>query len=265
MLQQNPDGNQWLLVLGLSPTDLERLCEDHSILGVNYRIMWEQSNALIKVIPSAYHEHITSRITQHIDRQLGAMGVPETDCDWARATKFPPCAPNSTLTPIRGKEGDEGLIPPGRMINQQGIYGWPTLVVETGVWESLGRLRADADWWFTHSEGDVRFVLLTAKKPTMIYFELWQLAPSNSPRPLTRQYIQTLRSQNVNMPPLSRQPAQIQKSYCSQEVTVTPNSVVGAPLVLPFEALFSRAPIFPERDISIPAARFVEFTTNMFQ
>ncbi|KAJ6099287.1 hypothetical protein N7467_000822 [Penicillium canescens] len=67
------------------------------------------------------------------------------------------------------------------------------------------------------------------------------------------------------MPPLTRQPAQTQMSYCSQEVTVTPNSVVGAPLVLPFEALFSRAPIFPETDISIPASRFEDFATNTFQ
>ncbi|KAJ5297797.1 hypothetical protein PENANT_c012G09850 [Penicillium antarcticum] len=264
MLQQNPNGNQWLLVLGLSSEKLKCLCEDHNILGANYRIMWEQSNALIKVIPSASHEQITTRVSKHMEGQMRAMGISEDDWDWAAASKYPPCPPNSTRTSIRGKEGDQGLIPQSRMFNQEENYGWPTLVFETGVSQSLGRLREDAEWWFAHSEGDVRFVLIIARKPTVIHFELWQLAPTNSPRPLSRHCIRTLRSQTPSMPPLTRQPAQTQQSYCSQEVTVTPHSVVGAPLVLPFEALFCRAPVFPETDISIPASRFEMFATNIF-
>jgi hypothetical protein len=264
-LQQNGDGNQWLLVLGLSKPALKRLHEDHSCLGgVNYRIMWENLNALIKVVPSQRHEVVTTRVNTHMTVQLGGMGLLGLDYDWVAASKYPPCAPHSTSTPTKGKEGDQGLAPPSRMINTQGIYGWPTLVFETGVSESHSRLQEDVSWWFSQSAGDVRFVLVIDMKTSVIHFELYQLAPPNSPHPLTRQYIQSLCRQNPNMPPLTRQLVQTQQPYCSQAVTVTAAGVVGAPLILPFEALFCRPPIFPETDLVISATDFQRFATNMF-
>lgn len=87
-------------------------------------------------------------------------------------------------------------------------------------------------------------VLLISIKKTKVEFELWQLAPPNSPRPLTRRYIDSLRQRPL--PPLVQQGAGTQQMYSHHEVEVTSSGVAGAPrvhnapMVLPFQALYNR-------------------------
>lgn len=78
------------------------------------------------------------------------------------------------------------------------------MVVETGVSESLPRLRQDARRWFGASNGEVRIVIIISTKKTAVHFEQWQLAPPNAPRPLTRAYIDSLRQNPGNVPPLQQ-------------------------------------------------------------
>lgn len=54
---------------------------------------------------------------------------------------------------------------------------WPTMVLECGVEESLERLKADAHWWFEHSGGEVKIVLVISfsKTKKVIHFQQWEM------------------------------------------------------------------------------------------
>lgn len=54
------------------------------------------------------------------------------------------------------KEGDAGFRP---MPERRRIDDWPTFVIESGVSESLARLRIDAGWWLINPKGDVKLVI----------------------------------------------------------------------------------------------------------
>jgi hypothetical protein len=130
--------------------------------------------------------------------------------------------------------------------------GWQSFVIETGVSESLKKLRQDAIWWFQNSSGDTRIVLLISIKARTkeVRFEKWQLAPPNL-TPLTRQRTNQLRQQANLMAPLIQQQAASQSAFCHQEVIITPTSITGGPIVIPFRAIFDRQPTGAEGDIVI--------------
>lgn len=111
------------------------------------------------------------------------------------------------------------------------------MVVETGVSESLPRLHQDARWWFGASDREVRMVIIIFIKKTAVNFEQWQLAPPNALRPLTSVYIDSLRRNPGNVP-LLQQPFNMQQPYSCAEVDVTKTTVDGAPLTIPYCALF---------------------------
>lgn len=246
-LQNNESQNQWLVVLGLSSRTIEQLASDNSLLDVAYRFQWEGQCGLIKVIPSGAHDVITGRVVIAINEVLSSMGVSLADGDWMRATTYRP-------TTGRGKEADDCFVPPSRCNTQVAQTGWPTFVIETGMSESLSQLRQDARNWFADSEGKVRLVLVIGIKDHRVDLELWQLAPLGAPLPLTRLYIEGLCAQFPNIPPTSHQPASIQQPYCAQEVTITPRTVDGAPLYIPFVSIFDRLPTGGEGDIVLTDA-----------
>ncbi|GIJ98728.1 hypothetical protein Aspvir_000848 [Aspergillus viridinutans] len=173
--------------------------------------------------------------------------------EWQTVTLFWGLAvttPGTVTT--HGKQPDNCFFPPNRQPLGGQFNGWPSLVIETGVSESLEKLRRDATWWFQNSSGDTRIVILISIKAVtkQIRFEKWQLAPPNLPRP-TRQAIAQLRQQPNLMPPLVQQQANSQTAFCHQEVIVTPTSITGGPLVIPFRAMFDRQPTGAEGDIVI--------------
>jgi len=257
-LQENQDGNQWLVVLGLSPSTIRKLDDDHSSLGgVEYRFQWEGSAGLIKVVPSRAHDITTDQVTRSIDDRLSAMGIRFIDRTWAATSTYKP-------TPAKGKQGDQAFIPPSRCPAPRRPADWPTFVIETGVSESLPRLQEDAKWWLAASSGDVRIVLVISIKRTRVSFEKWQLAPLNAPRPLSRAYIDTLRLQSPHIPPLLQQPATIQQPYSVHEVEVTSTRVDGAPMILPFSALYDRPPGPGEVDVVLNAQDFRDITSRLF-
>jgi hypothetical protein len=196
LLQETQDGSQWLVVLDLSTSIIRILDdEDHSTLGgVEYRFQWDGSTGLIKVVPSYTHDMITDQVTRSMDDKLYAMDIHAFEKCWAANAIYKP-------TPTKGKQGDQAFLPPSRCPSAQRAAGWPTLVIETGVSQSLPRLREDAKWWLAASSGNVRIVLVISIKRTSVSFEIWQLAPSDAPRPLTWGYIDTLRLQTPHIPP----------------------------------------------------------------
>jgi hypothetical protein len=262
-LQENQDGNQWLVVLGLSTSTIRELDDDHSSLGgVEYRFQWDGSAGLIKVVPSHTHDMTTDQVTRSIDDRLSAMGIRSIDRKWAATSTYKP-------TPTKGKQGDQAFIPPSRcpalqLPAPQLPAGWPTFVIETGVSESLPRLREDAKWWLAASSGDVRIVLVISIKRTSVSFEKWQLAPLNAPRPLTRADIDTLRLRGPHIPPLAQQPATIQQAYSADEVEVTSTGIEGAPMILPFAALYDRPPGPSEVDVVLDPQDFRDITSILF-
>ncbi|KAJ5185740.1 hypothetical protein N7491_006392 [Penicillium cf. griseofulvum] len=254
--------SQWLVVLGLSQSAIRRLNENHKCLeGIEYRFAWEGQAGLIKIVHSFDHDSVTDGLTRVMDLYLIRMGlVSITSRKWVVNTTYKPTA-------NKGKEADQGFLPPSRLPPTTGSPpGWPTLTIETGLSESLSQLRQDARWWLSNSLGEVRIVLVISisKQKDRVFIEMWQLAPPNSPRPLTRAYVQTLCQRNPNVPPLIQQPASSQTAYCAHELTITANGVTGAPLTLPFAALYDRPPAQGEGDIVLTAQDFLDITSVVF-
>lgn len=253
-------GNQWIVVLGLSPRNIEILDgESHDILAnIPYHFQWEGSIGLIKIDPNS-HLIAKSDLTSLIDEKNYLMGVPRNSRIWmGRATYIP----DDTAT--KGKQPGNAFVPSSRRGTSMRLSKfWPTLVIEAGVPKSLPRLRLNAKDWFAISDGQVRIVLLLSITKSEITFEKWQLAPIFAPHPLTREFIDELRQQNPNIPPLIGQPASGQQAYSAQEVSVRSDQVVGDPLVLSFQALHDRTPQQEEGDIVIEREDLEEIRTWM--
>ncbi|CAG8888251.1 unnamed protein product [Penicillium egyptiacum] len=263
--EEHTDGNQWIVVLGLSTPIIETLTTDRDALnGVTYRFQWEGTTGLIKVVPKGQHEIVTSQIVAVVRDELRAMGLPRKEVIWVRSTTY-------RSGTSKGKEADDAYPPPSRHARPIENAGYPSLVIETGVSESLGRLRQNARKWFADSEGDVRIVILIHVKDNIVSFGQWQLAPSTAPRPLTKRYIETLCAQTPNIPPLTGQPAQLQQVYCANQVDIIrnfvagmPNVIDGSPMVLPFIAIQDRPPGPGEGDIVIGPQEFEEIADLLF-
>lgn len=250
-------GNQWLLILGMSQAAIDKLRNQPDCLSpIAFRFMWIGTTGLIKVVPGVAHDFTTSNVDHYINNHCVRMGLPDSALVWGHTVTSP-----GTVT-THGKQPDECFYPPGRQPSNNQLNGWPTLVIETGVSESLPKLRRDATWWFENSSGDTRIVLLVSIKVNtkQILFEKWQLAPPSLPTPVTRQALHQLRQQQNLVPPLVRQQAMNQTAFCHQEVLVTPAAITGGPLVIPFMAMFNAPPTGTQGDIIINQQAFRDFT-----
>jgi hypothetical protein len=125
------------------------------------------------------------------------------------------------------KEGDLAFKP--RALRER-VTDWLTIVFEAGLSESLRRLRIGAAWWSMNSNGDANIVIIISlqKAQSRIQIEKWELAPPDPTRPCTRSNQQT--------------PTKV------YEITIDPNNITGAPLVLEFQKIFPRPAIHPETD-----------------
>ncbi|KXG54575.1 uncharacterized protein PGRI_077190 [Penicillium griseofulvum] len=254
--KDHTSGNQWIVVLDLSPTLIETLTTDRNALnGVTYRFQWEGPTGLIKVVPRGEHEIAISQFTTVIHDKLKAMGLPRREVVWVGSKTY--------HSGTKGMEADNSYLPPSRHARPIENAGYPSLVIETGVSDSLDQLRQDARKWFADSGGDVRIVILIHMRKDIVCFEQWQLAPSTAPRPLTKRYIDSICAQTPNIP-LTGQPAQLQQVYCVSQVDVTrdfvagTNVINGAPMVLPFIAIQDRPPGPGEWDIVVGEQEFDE-------
>ncbi|KAI3201015.1 hypothetical protein DTO027I6_6118 [Penicillium roqueforti] len=154
---QSESENQWIGVHDLPQSAIRKLDDEcHSGLeGIDYRFAWEDHTGLIKiVVPSFEHNSITDRFTRVMDLSLIRMGLDSLSSRWMATTTYKPTA-------NKGKQADQGFLPPSRRRPAPGLPpGWPTLAIETGLSESLPRLRQDALWWLSNSSGQVRNVMV---------------------------------------------------------------------------------------------------------
>ncbi|RHZ67515.1 uncharacterized protein CDV56_108288 [Aspergillus thermomutatus] len=257
LIQNGDQGNQFLVVRGLTKPAIERLDNDKSSLEVTYRFQWDGSVGIIKIQPSAAPEFTTMNVVTVITDQLSAMGTPMTDGAWGGTTTYKP-------QPAAGKQADQIFVPGSRRPRHASIRGWPTLVIETGVSESYTKLQADAKWWFANSLGDVRIVIVIVIGRAYVKFEKWQLVPQNAPRPVTRAYINQLRANPAQHSPTVTQAPPNRYAYSAHEVIVTETTVTDDPMILPFEALYERPPGPTERDFIITSQMFREIVDPVF-
>ncbi|KAL4933932.1 uncharacterized protein BDV17DRAFT_286737 [Aspergillus undulatus] len=114
----------------------------------------------------------------------------------------------------------------------------------------LGMLKIDSTirWhkeYAPGTSGDVRMVLVQTvdSENRTLTMEQWQLDCFG--------HMPSTEALTPPMCPLERQPAQTQRPYCAQRMTLTPNELIGGPLYIHFEALMDRRPDWEERDLVI--------------
>ena len=194
-------------------------------------------------MPSAKHEKAHLNLGKAFIIKVTVMGVPGNSYDCVGAQRFE--------GPTSSKEGDTAYKPlPARRRDED----WPTIVFESGLSESLRRLRVDARWWLENSGGDVKIVVLISlniaratRTLQSIRIEKWELAPAQ--RRITRSV--------ANNPP-AEVPTKV------QEITINPNTVTGAPLILHFQKYFLRQPTPPEADIVFSAQDLSDFSASLW-
>ncbi|CAG8150695.1 unnamed protein product [Penicillium salamii] len=248
-LQESRDGSQWIILVALTSATVERLADtENPMEGLTYRVQWDGSAALIKVVAGHTHLMVTDELTRAIEHRISVMHNPPIH-KWNGHAAYRPTTTN-------GKQADQSFLPLSRWSTTSQAWGFPTLVVETGVPQSLLRLRANAKWWFANTNGEVRIVLIVIVSRAGFRIEKWQLAPPGLARPLSEGDIHALRQQNPPIPPLFEQPAAVQQAYAAQEIEVTEERIVGGPLVIPFVALFGQFPTPGQQDIVLGAEGF---------
>ncbi|OJD12758.1 hypothetical protein AJ78_06698 [Emergomyces pasteurianus Ep9510] len=73
---------------------------------------------------------------------------------------------------------------------------WPNLVLEVGYSESASKLRNDASWWLTESQGDVQMVItLKIFRHNRVHLEMWKFRDGAArPRPIMTQEVTVTKS-----------------------------------------------------------------------
>lgn len=169
----------YLAFLGISPEQFSNFNAVQT-RGIR-RQYFESLRILIIKLPSKSQEMVTGHLCHRLRRAAILMGdVDEELCETGSTTY------RSTNTICRNscKEADGGIIPHQR---RPGPQGWPTIIFESGVSESLERLQRGARWWLTQSSHAVRAVLLAHISCTeqVIDLQVWRMLPIQNPRPGT--------------------------------------------------------------------------------
>lgn len=213
---EDPPGSQYLIIKRTPPSLFSALTNNPDLLkGVRATIVYPTSEILLKM-PYKYHEKITSYFVACIFDTLGNMGLSMRNDDfWLGRT-------GRSTGRVCDKEPDESFYP-GIEPPPTAPETWPTLVLETGVSESVLQLRADAQWWYANSSHQTKIVLLVSANINTreANFELWTEVPN--PGPNTRGWpVSVLR--------------------CTKSARVRDGVVAGDALVIDFHTLMGRPP-----------------------
>ena len=245
---------QYLVFRGVTEYDLGKIDRERASIGKHTRMSHDTDDDLlvIKLMPAAEHEN--PHITLGIDLVLAlvGMGLPRRCIYALGGTRFH--GRNSS------KEADSAYKPASRTLKTD----WPTIVFESGLSESLARLRLDARWWLTNSGGDVNIVVVISITPAVkrLRFEKWCLRPAAGNIPATRA--------NPNPNPLV--PTRVQDITVTQNPAAQPGGAIqpgpapsytatGA-LTLEFQDILLRAPVPPEGNVVFTIADLSQFADD---
>ena len=143
-LEKGDSHQQYLVFRPVTVDDLAKIDRARNSIGKGIRMThYTDIDLLIVKLPSAVHERAHGNLATDMIEKVVLMGMRARELDFVGASRF------------RGrrssKEGDSGYRPHSFRPNST---DWPTIVIESGVSESLHHLRYDADWWLTKSGGD---------------------------------------------------------------------------------------------------------------
>ncbi|PWW75399.1 hypothetical protein C7212DRAFT_203032 [Tuber magnatum] len=159
--------------------------------------------------------------------------------------KLIPMGSPTMIAPSGLKEPDYSFKPESR----PGRDSWPTLVIETALFDSQTRLLADTTWWLENGDGQVKIVIAisVSRAEMRMHIEKWEnvCAPGRRVTPA---------HPNRLMP----MPAK------TQEIDIAGDVVFGAPLKLEFEKLMLRRPGDGETDIIFGIQDLQHFATNFW-
>jgi hypothetical protein len=224
-LQKGDTDQQYLAFRPVTVDDLAKIDRARGSIGHIRLAHYTDTDLLIVKIPTAQHESAHLGLGKKLILKVARMGIPDDELHTVGATRF--------HGHKSSKEGDSSYKPYSFRPNST---DWPTIVIESGVSESLNRLRSDADWWLTKSGGNVNIVIIISanRAQSTLLIEKWELGP-RAGRLLTLRSTQRILTK-------------------MQIITIdSTNTVTGAPLILDFDKIFLRPAVPPESDITFTA------------
>ncbi|PUU74578.1 hypothetical protein B9Z19DRAFT_1133048 [Tuber borchii] len=139
---------------------------------------FESLRILVIKLPSKPQEMVTGHLCHRLRRAAILMGNVDEELSGTGSTTY---RATNTICRNSCKEADGGIIPHQR---RPGPQGWPTIIFESGVSESLERLQQGARWWLTQNNHEVRAVLLAhiLCAEQVIDLQVWRMLPIQHPR-----------------------------------------------------------------------------------
>ncbi|RPA88713.1 hypothetical protein L873DRAFT_870637 [Choiromyces venosus 120613-1] len=207
---------------------------------------------IVKITPGKRHEIATSQFARMFIAKIEAMGFGPELYDIRAAT----------FASIMGqKEADTAFQPSSRPLNAD----LPTLVVECGVSQSLGRLRLDSRWWLASSGREVKIVLIfsISEATRKIHIEQWEMFSAQNPhrtRANPQAAVTTATKIHVVdiVGPFPLAPGSA-PAFSALVVT-------DAPLTLDFDKIFLRQPTgHPEGNIIFTAHDFRQYAFHVWR
>jgi hypothetical protein len=233
--------HQYLTFRGVTKDHLAQIDRERASIGKHTRMTHytDIDLLIIKLMPSGKHEAAHVIFSDEVNRKLEGMGLPKRSLFGFGS--------RTCVGPNSSKEGDSTYQPKCR----PGKSKWPTLAFEAELSESLTKLRRDAEWWLTASNGEVKIAIVISIVPAekSLRIEQWCMSLSTG-RPATRAY-----TANPTVPTKIQELTVIQNPLIPPlPGTIPTYTVTGAPLILEFEKLLLRAPVLPEGNVIFTAA-----------
>ncbi|RAH50704.1 uncharacterized protein BO95DRAFT_159917 [Aspergillus brunneoviolaceus CBS 621.78] len=239
------DANQYLSFKHVSAADLHSLEESRDqLLGAVRLTYFPDIETLLIKVPTLHHEKAHRSFAEETVTALTNMGVRVMEREPTGAGRY-------TARSASRKEADSsyrnGLLRPTGT-------DWPHFVIESGLSESLFRLRQDVNWWIANSGGSVLLVLLLKVSRSDQTLTIEKYFPQR--QPVTRARVAAGGSGFI--------PQRITKTVV--KVGTTPPSVQGPPVVLEFNRVIGRQPVAPrERDVVFAHATLIELALMIFK
>ncbi|KAE8356763.1 hypothetical protein BDV28DRAFT_163777 [Aspergillus coremiiformis] len=222
------DVSQYLSFKHVSPADFKDIDTHRSQLGAVRFTYYPDINTLLIKVPTRAHEVVHRNFDRKISSQFDAMNIDIDQFLSLGATRY--VGPTASE-----KEADSSFTNP---VFRPRDSDWPTLVIESGVSESMPRLRQDAAWWMANSRGQVQIVLLIKVTRDTKCMVIEKYVPEARVYPNTR--AQALAGPDYR-------PALVSTTEVHQGAY--PPYVQGPPVILEFQRVLGRPPVLPEGNI----------------